>query len=448
MNRLVSLAGAAVTVGLLLSCGGGGGGGGGTDPAAGGGSAGNGVALQASVYAGDYVDICEPVPDSRRVDTGAALFARSVLTVGAPNGASAHVALRFDFFDNAICAGQALGTLMNNHAGNSLTLVSATTIDGRPAHRLMLQFGVPSVSYLPGPTAETVIYGSVLPLQLPSVVFTGFAYRDPWMLNNNVLYEGNYNFDAQGFPTGLLATPAATRMDVAPVGPEAPCPTQTVNWTDNGRSCVGLAIPSASRASQIVQSTPNTGSTGNAAFTCTNGSWSAPSNPSCQAQAPAFTMCPVQTITWTNTSQTCSGETPVTVAGNDITVVNNLAGKDGAQRMSCRSDGTWSVWAGVTGRCEVPPPPITDPRLLAQAKNCMSCHTETDPGYTFGPTGYSFPSFQAIAAFYRNSPPAAGVLEARVKGGSVGVFGSTPMPANPQVNDAELAILIPWILSR
>uniref|UniRef100_UPI0035A1263A c-type cytochrome n=1 Tax=Ramlibacter montanisoli TaxID=2732512 RepID=UPI0035A1263A len=55
-------------------------------------------------------------------------------------------------------------------------------------------------------------------------------------------------------------------------------------------------------------------------------------------------------------------------------------------------------------------------------------------------------SFQVIADRYRTSPAAAGVLESRVKLGSVGTFGSVPMPANPQITDAELAIVIPWIL--
>jgi cytochrome c len=442
LNRVVPLAAAAAIVSLLLSCGGGGGG----DTATGAGT--NGVAMEASTYAGDYVDTCEPIPDGRAVDTGAALYATSVLSVGLGTGASAQLVLRFDFFDNAICSGQPIGTLKNSNTSNTLTLVSVKTIDGRPAHRVILNFGVPSATYRAGPDAATVIYGSALPLQLPSVLFTGFGLRDLWSLNGNRLFEGDYTYDAEGFPTGLLATPAATWMASAPNGPEAPCAFQTLNWTANGQSCVGLGRSSASRASQIVVSTPNTGSSGSATFTCNNGTWSAPSGASCSLATPSFTMCPVQTITWTSGSTTCSSETPVTIAGNDISIVNNLVGKTGGQRMSCRADGTWAPWAGVTGYCVVTPPPTTDPLQLAQAKNCLNCHTVSDPGYTFGPTGYNFPSFQAIANFYRNSPPAPGVLENRVKSGSTGTFGSAPMPANPQVDDADLAILIPWILSR
>jgi cytochrome c len=76
-------------------------------------------------------------------------------------------------------------------------------------------------------------------------------------------------------------------------------------------------------------------------------------------------------------------------------------------------------------------------------KNCILCHSVTSPAQSVGGI-----SMQVIADRYRGNPPAAGVLEGRVTRGSAGAFGTMPMPANPQISDAELAIVIPWILSQ
>jgi cytochrome c len=71
----------------------------------------------------------------------------------------------------------------------------------------------------------------------------------------------------------------------------------------------------------------------------------------------------------------------------------------------------------------------------------MLCHSVTN-------AESAWLSFETIAAFYRNNPPAPGVLEAKIKSGGIGVFLDLPMPANPQISDDELAIVVPWILSR
>lgn len=445
MNRLISLAGALGVTSLLVSCGGGGGGGTavGVDP-----GTTSTAALRASAYTGNFVGTCFPLANASNYESGAALFAKTVLSIGTGSAASAPLTLRFDFFDSASCTGQALGTLTNNNGNNALTLVSATSVNGRSAHKVILDFGSVYESYQAGPTADTVIYGTALRLKLPRVLFNGFTAYDLWSLDNNDLYEGNYTYGADGFPTGLLATPVDTKVAAPPVVPEAPCAAQTLNWTASGYSCVGGTTPSASQLSQQLVSTPSTGTVGGASFICSNGAWSVPANATCRLDLPVFTTCPVQTINWTSGSATCSGETPVTTAGNDISVANTIAGYSGGRSMSCQADGTWAAWAGgAASICYVTPPPITDPLQLAQARNCLSCHTVSNPGYTFGPTGYTFPSFQTIANYYRASPPAAGVLENKIKAGSAGVFGTTPMPANPQVSDADLAILVPWILA-
>jgi len=451
LNRLISLAGTIGFSSLLISCGGGGGGGTSVGIHS---STNNTVALKASVYSGDFVGTCFPIANASNYENDAALYAKTALSVGTGSAANAPLISRFDFFDNAACTGQALGTLPNNNGVNALTLVSATSINGRLAHKLTLSFGNTSVSYQAGPTADTVIYGTALRLKLPRVLFTGFTIYDLWSLDNNDLYEGNYTYGADGFPTGLLATPVDTKVATLPTVPEAPCGTQSMSWTSPWGSCQAQTTPKASRVTVQLTNT-NSSTPGNAEFTCSNGQWSAPANDTCGAPPPSPTLCPAQTVTWTSGALTCSGTPPLTAYPShwtgslNVLVPNSTVGNLGSQLMGCQADGSWTVL--YPGTCSVPPPPpppITDPLQLAQAKNCLACHTVSNPGYTFGPIGYTFPSFQTIATYYRARPPVAGVLENKVKAGGLGVFGAFSMPSNPQVSDADLAILIPWILAQ
>jgi cytochrome c len=76
---------------------------------------------------------------------------------------------------------------------------------------------------------------------------------------------------------------------------------------------------------------------------------------------------------------------------------------------------------------------------LAKAKNCMACHA-TDKKLVG-------PSFKDVAAKYANDKAAPEKLAAKVRAGGVGVWGQIPMPANPQVTDAEAATLVKWIMT-
>lgn len=77
---------------------------------------------------------------------------------------------------------------------------------------------------------------------------------------------------------------------------------------------------------------------------------------------------------------------------------------------------------------------------LAKAKNCMACHAPA--------TKLVGPSFKDIAAKYASDGGAAEKLAVKIQKGSTGVWGAIPMPANPQVNDADAATLAKWILSQ
>ena len=75
---------------------------------------------------------------------------------------------------------------------------------------------------------------------------------------------------------------------------------------------------------------------------------------------------------------------------------------------------------------------------LSQQKNCNACHAME--GTITGP------SLKAMAQKYANDRTAADKLTTRILKGGVGVWGPVPMPANPQLNDAEARRLAVWIL--
>ena len=76
---------------------------------------------------------------------------------------------------------------------------------------------------------------------------------------------------------------------------------------------------------------------------------------------------------------------------------------------------------------------------MAQKKNCMACHSVDKK--VLGP------SFKEVAAKYAGQKDAVDKLAGKVTKGGTGVWGNIPMPANPQVTDAEAKQLVAWILS-
>lgn len=75
---------------------------------------------------------------------------------------------------------------------------------------------------------------------------------------------------------------------------------------------------------------------------------------------------------------------------------------------------------------------------LAKSKNCMACHAVDKK--------LVGPSFKDVAAKYKAADAAS--LAAKIKKGGSGVWGPIPMPANPQVTDAEAKILAVWVLAQ
>ncbi|HEU5435098.1 MAG TPA: c-type cytochrome [Telluria sp.] len=77
---------------------------------------------------------------------------------------------------------------------------------------------------------------------------------------------------------------------------------------------------------------------------------------------------------------------------------------------------------------------------LAKAKNCMACHAVANK--------LVGPAFKDVAAKYAGQKDAEDKLTAKVLKGGSGAWGAVPMPANPQVNEAEARTLVKWVLSQ
>ncbi|KVT43793.1 c-type cytochrome [Burkholderia ubonensis] len=80
-----------------------------------------------------------------------------------------------------------------------------------------------------------------------------------------------------------------------------------------------------------------------------------------------------------------------------------------------------------------------DGLALAQRKNCMACHAVSKP--------LMGPSFHDIAGKYAPRGDASDYLAQTIVKGSVGVWGSVPMPANTQLTGAEAHALANWVMS-
>ncbi len=77
---------------------------------------------------------------------------------------------------------------------------------------------------------------------------------------------------------------------------------------------------------------------------------------------------------------------------------------------------------------------------LAQKKNCMACHAVDKK--------LVGPAYKDVAAKYAGQKGAEDKLVQKVMKGGSGVWGPVPMPANPQVNEADAKKLASWVLSQ
>lgn len=82
-------------------------------------------------------------------------------------------------------------------------------------------------------------------------------------------------------------------------------------------------------------------------------------------------------------------------------------------------------------------PALAD-EALAKSKNCLACHAVDKK--------LVGPAYKEVAKKYAGDKTAADKLATKIMKGGSGVWGPVPMPANPQVNDAEAKKLAAWVL--
>ena len=78
-------------------------------------------------------------------------------------------------------------------------------------------------------------------------------------------------------------------------------------------------------------------------------------------------------------------------------------------------------------------------QALAKAINCMACHAVDKK--------LVGPSYTEVAKKYADQKDAVDKLATKITKGGSGAWGAIPMPANPQVNDADAKKLATWVLS-
>ena len=81
-----------------------------------------------------------------------------------------------------------------------------------------------------------------------------------------------------------------------------------------------------------------------------------------------------------------------------------------------------------------------DQRAFAIAKQnaCLGCHAINKK--------IVGPSFESVAQKYQADSNAQAFLKNKIAKGGTGSWGVVPMPANTKLSDAELTLLVSWIL--
>ncbi|QWD62083.1 c-type cytochrome [Polynucleobacter sp. MWH-UH25E] len=75
---------------------------------------------------------------------------------------------------------------------------------------------------------------------------------------------------------------------------------------------------------------------------------------------------------------------------------------------------------------------------LAKQNACLGCHAVDKK--------IVGPSFQAVAQKYQHDQNATTFLKNKITKGGAGSWGVVPMPANAKLSDADLSLLVGWIL--
>lgn len=76
---------------------------------------------------------------------------------------------------------------------------------------------------------------------------------------------------------------------------------------------------------------------------------------------------------------------------------------------------------------------------IANKNACLGCHAVNSK--------LVGPSYHDVAAKYKGDKNALATLVEKVKKGGSGVWGQIPMPAHPNLSDADAKTVVEWILA-
>src|SRR5512139_2071395 len=94
--------------------------------------------------------------------------------------------------------------------------------------------------------------------------------------------------------------------------------------------------------------------------------------------------------------------------------------------------------AGIAGFAAAPASAQSADDLLKKHA-CLSCHAVDKK--------LVGPAYKDVAAKYRGQKDAEKLLAEKIKKGGQGVWGPIPMPPNPNVSDADMKVLVGYVLS-
>jgi len=83
--------------------------------------------------------------------------------------------------------------------------------------------------------------------------------------------------------------------------------------------------------------------------------------------------------------------------------------------------------------------PVAANQQLAQKNSCLACHAAEKK--------LVGPAYQDVAKKYAGQTDAVGKLAESIRKGGTGKWGQIPMPAQPNLSEADAKTLAEWVLS-
>lgn len=100
---------------------------------------------------------------------------------------------------------------------------------------------------------------------------------------------------------------------------------------------------------------------------------------------------------------------------------------------------TTALWAGGAGPGKTEASTLNEGKKLVDSHDCVSCHALDH--------ALVGPAFTVIAKRYAGTAGIVSKLATKIKAGGSGTWGKIPMTPHPKLTDAQLHLMVDWILS-